>query len=267
VRYVQRTFFQQVTTVSLGALVLIAVAGVLAGGLNTAAGGGTLVSYPALLLAGLPPLSANVTSAIGLIPGYVGGAAAYRSELEELRPSLRKYLPLGVLGGIAGAALLLITPPSAFENLAPYLVLGGSLLFLGQPALSARMAARGRPAPSGHDLRALIGIAVTSAYGSYFSAGVGVMYLAVLGLLTAVGLQHANALKNLLSVAAVGAGALVYVWSDHVHWDAVAVLLVSSLIGGYLGGRVARRMSPRTLRALVGATGLVVGFGLLISSW
>jgi uncharacterized membrane protein YfcA len=248
-------------TLTLSDVVLVAAAGVLAGAVNTAAGGGTLISFPALLAAGLPPISANITSAIGLVPGYAGGAYAYRRELQGQRHRFLVLLAGCALGGICGAFLLLNTPVAAFKVVVPYLVIVSCLLLLVQPRLAAWISTRRED--NGTDdthvgFGAQTSLFLSAVYGSYFGAGLGVLMLAVMGIFIPDNLQRLNGLKGLLSLVVVTGGVTVYLLSGQASLPHVAVLVVTSLIGGILGGSLARRLSPTLLRRAV----CVLGFGV-----
>ncbi|MGO4692270.1 sulfite exporter TauE/SafE family protein [Glaciibacter sp. 2TAF33] len=249
---------------------LVALAGVLAGAVNTLAGGGTLLVYPALLAFGLPPLGANVTSLIGLTPGYVGGVYAYRTELAGEKRRLPALIPASVLGAIAGAILLLVTPGETFEAVIPFLVLLSSLLLLAQPWLQRRLvpaAGEAGPARAEESVTSpltVVSVFLASIYRSYFSAGVGVLLLALLGATIHANFQRINALKNALSLFIVVTGVAIYAFSAHVDWLAVLVLLPSSALGGVLGGRLARRLNPDALRYAVCGLGIVLAVVLFL---
>jgi len=255
---------------------LVAGAGLLAGAVNAVAGGGTLISFPALLAAGLPAVSANTTSSVGLLAGYVGGSVGYRRELADQGPRIRALAVVSVLGGIAGAVLLLVTPADAFRSLVPYLVLLSCALLAAQPRLSAFVKRRrertgpddggpAEPAPR-HDISplVLVGVGLSSVYGSYFGAGLGVLLLAVLGVLLQDGLQRLNALKGLLSLIVNLVGVLIFAVTGTVDWAFAGVLAVSALAGGYFGVGIARRVPPNALRAAVVVFGTIVAVALLV---
>lgn len=242
---------------------LIVGAGVLAGAVNAIAGGGTLLTYPALLAAGLPPVLANTTSSVGLLGGYVGGSIAYRRELSGQGPRARGLLASGVVGGLVGAVLLLVTPGGAFEGVVPFLVLMACALLALQPRLASFLGQRGvaRQHP-GWQARLAIGLG--AVYGSYFGAGLGVVMLAVLGLLVADELQRLNALKGLLSLAINLTGALVFIATGQVDWSAAGLLAVGAAVGATAGVSLARRLPPRAIRVGVVVTGAVVAAVLLL---
>lgn len=244
-------------------IALVLGAGVLGGGVNAIAGGGTLISFPALLAAGLSPITANITSSVGLLAGYASGSVAYRDELRSQGRRARGLAVAGAVGGVLGALLLLATPGDAFEELVPFLVLLASLLLAVQPRVASWLAARGRlPDHPGWQARLAVGAA--SVYGSYFGAGLGVILLAVLGLLVADELQRLNALKGVLSFVVNLAGVLVFVVAAKVDWAAAGLLAIGAVAGAYLGVRLARRLPATVVRAAVVATGILVAGVLLV---
>jgi uncharacterized protein len=246
---------------------LVGAAGLMAGLANSIAGGGTLVTYPALLAAGLPPITANVTSAVGLVPGYAGGAVAYRRELEGQRSRFRFLAVPSVAGGILGALLLLVTPPETFEAVVPYLILLSCLLLALQPKLAAVMD-KARPATGRNNgestLFLFFSVLASAVYGSFFGAGLGILLLAVLGILVRDNLQRLNGMKSLLSLLVVFAGVIIYLISGQAHLPYVAILVITSYLGGAIGGAVARKISPRLLRLIICGLGIGVALALLI---
>jgi uncharacterized membrane protein YfcA len=253
-----------VTALSAGDVVLLVAAGLGAGTVNGVAGGGTLVSFPALLATGLPALQANVTSTIGIWPGYLGGVAGFRSEVrEQQRRRLAILSTAALAGATGGSVLLLVTPGSAFKALAPYLVLAACLLFAVQPVVAGRLQHRLAAAADGHLVVAACGTLLGAVYGGYFGAGLGVILLALLGLTLPDELVRTNGLRVVLSLVVNSAAALVFVVAAHVAWEDAALLAGSSLIGGYFGARVARRLPPVVFRILVLGLGLATAGRLL----
>jgi uncharacterized membrane protein YfcA len=244
-------------------IALLAGAGVAAGGVNAVAGGGSLISFPALLAAGLSPVSANVTNAVAVLPGYLGGTIGYRAELEGQRP---RAIALGVttaLGGLAGAALLLVTSEDLFEAIVPFLILAACALLAAQPWLSERI----RPSadPRAHRSPRLHAAAFAAAvYGGYFGAGLGIMLLAVLALAIDDALQRLNALKGLLSFVIGVASVAFFALFGPVDWAAAAIMAVASFAGGQGGVLVARRLPANVLRAFVVSFGVTAAVWLLI---
>lgn len=245
---------------------LLAVAGVAAGGLNAVAGGGSLVSFPALLAIGLPPLTANVTNSVAIWPGYVGTCYGYRRELRDQRRRLLTLAPTALFGAAVGCVLLLVTSPETFARIVPFLVLAGSLLL----AVQSRVTDLVRRLPGGGSgvrsplLHLAIGL--SAVYGAYFGGGLGVVLLVALGLFVADDLQRLNGLKSALSLLVNGAALVVFSLFGPVEWGSVAVLAPTALVGGYLGARLARRLSPERLRTAVVLFGLTVGAVLLVRS-
>ncbi len=248
-----------------GQALVAAAAGLVAGAVNAAAGGGTLIAFPALVAAGLGSLEANIACSVGLLAGYGGGSLAYRRELEGQGRRFGRLASAGVVGGVVGAVILVATPEHSFRRLAPFLILASCALLAAQPRLAGVVAARsGRGARDMAGPAAWVGVLVAGVYGSYFGAGLGVLLLGVLGILRPDGLQRLNALKGLLSLVINGAGVVVFVFSGRVAWPYVGVLAVSAAIGGTLGVSVARRLRPEVLRVGVVALGVIVAVVLLV---
>jgi uncharacterized membrane protein YfcA len=267
---------------------LVAGGGLVAGAVNAVAGGGTLVTFPALLAAGLAPVTANVTSSVGLLAGYAGGTVGYRHELRGQGPRVRQLLTVAAVGGVLGAVVLLLTPAEGFRVLVPWLVVLSCALLAAQPRLARAVAARRTvapqpaavgnggvgdapepPPPGGTEATdvgwgARIGVLVAAAYGSYFGAGLGVLLLAVLGVFLLEDLQRLNALKGLLSLLINLVGALVFAVSGRVDWPVALVVAACAWVGGLLGVKVARVLPAPRLRAAVVVLGLVVAAVLLV---
>ncbi|MCW2713812.1 MAG: permease [Frankiales bacterium] len=244
-------------------VLLLAVAGLAAGSINAVAGGGSLVSFPAMLAVGLPPLAANVTNSVAIWPGYVGTAWGYRRELASQRRRLLALAPAAVTGAGLGCVLLLVTSPEAFERVVPFLVLLGSLLLAVQGRITDRVrtwrgAGRGARSPQLH-----VSVLLAAAYGAYFGGGLGVVLLACLGLFLVDDLQRLNAVKSALALVINAVALVAFVLFGPVDWAAVGIVAPAALLGGYLGARLARRLDPGRLRAVVVVFGLVVGVALL----
>ncbi|MFF0773218.1 sulfite exporter TauE/SafE family protein [Nonomuraea wenchangensis] len=242
-------------------LLFLAASGLLAGVVNALAGGGTLVSFPALLALGYPGLTASVTNAVALWPGYLGGALGYRAELRGQR---RRVVTLGataMTGAVAGSALLLVTPGRVFESIVPWLVGLASLALLAQPWLRARLGGTAGGPPS---RRVYAGVFLGGCYGAYFNGGMGVLLLAVLGLFLHDGLHRVNAVRAVLALVITSVSAVAFSLFADVRWEAVAVIAPASLAGGFLGTRVARLLSARVLRGVVVVFGLGVAVALAL---
>lgn len=239
-------------------LVILSVAGLLAGMINAIAGGGTLLSFPALVWLGVPPIMANATATLTALPGYIGSAWAYRHDIRaEGTLGLRQIIAVSALGGLAGAGLLLITPGDAFVGIVPWLLLTATLLFALGPRLVAQVRARGH-AEIGPLLSALALFAV-AGYGGYFNGGLGIMLLAAFSLIGFQDLHNMNGLKNLLSAVLSLVSVTTYATAGLIAWDSALVLALATTLGGYIGARLARRVTrTELLRALIVVIGAVL---------
>jgi hypothetical protein len=253
--------------VSVVEWLLLVLAGVGAGLTGSIAGLASLVSYPALLAAGLPPVTANVTNTVALVLTSVGSVSASRPELSGQGRRLAPMVAAGVLGGAAGAALLLVTPAEAFERLVPVLIGGAAVAILLQRP-PRDLAAEGRRARRGRDPWWLVtGTALVAVYGGYFGAAAGVLLLALLLLGTGEGLPRSNALKNVVLGSANAVAALGFVLLAPVAWSAALPLALGCLAGGRLGPRVVRRAPQAALRRLIALAGLVLAAALAVDAY
>jgi uncharacterized membrane protein YfcA len=247
----------------LGHLFLLVAAGLAAGAINALAGGGSLITFPALIATGLPSVEANVTNSVSVFPGYVSSVFGSRADLSGQRSRVLAIVPAAVVGSVAGCALLLLTPARAFEVIVPFLVLAAAatLAFqdrlrglVGHPrAMSARRATV--------TLQAVVFFG--AVYGGYFGAALGVMYVAALALILDEPLNRINALKNVLSATVGLVTVVVFALFAPVDWLAVAILAPAAMVGGYAGARLARRLPARVLRFLIVAFGTAIGLVLL----
>ena len=253
---------------SLLEALLVLVAGVWAGAINTLVGSGSLVTFPVLLAVGYSPLTANVSNNLGVVPGSISGAVGYRRELRGQRGRLLRFAPASALGGVAGAVLLLALPASAFEAIVPLFVAAGVVLVILQPRINRRLARRraaaaaGEPAHGG--VPALAATGLTGVYGGYFGAAQGVLLLAILGIAIDDDLQRVNALKVVLAGLVNFVAAVVFVAAAHIAWGAVALIAAGSAVGGQLGARVGRRLPAPALRAVIVIVGLAAIAKLLL---
>ena len=251
----------------------VLLAGVGAGTINAVVGSGTLITFPTLLALGVPPVTANMSNSLGLVPGSVAGAVGYRRELEGQRTRILRLLLFSTTGGVLGAVLLLVLPPGAFEAVVPVLILLGVTLVVVQPRLSRYVAARAerrtsdaaRESPTGPPW-VLLAAFLTGVYGGYFGAAQGVILMGVLGIGVNEGLQRLNGVKNVLVAVVNGVAGLIFVvvaelgllGSDaEVDWLLVAVIAVGAVIGGFLGAAVGRKLPPLVLRGVIVLVGLV----------
>ncbi|WP_278260652.1 sulfite exporter TauE/SafE family protein [Nocardia sp. AG03] len=245
---------------------LVLVAGIAAGGINTIVGSGTLITFPTLLAFGLPPVTANVSNTIGLVPGSVSGVIGYRRELEGQRSRLLQLGTASLLGGITGAVLLLVLPAEAFKAIVPVLIIAALILVVVQPRLAAWVK-RGRgedaPAPAHGGPILLVAVYFTGIYGGYFGAAQGVLLLGLLGVFVHEDIQRLNAVKNVLALIVNAVSASIFIVIAEVNWQAVALIAVGSIIGGQLGARVGRKLPPNVLRAVIVVVGTIAVIRLL----
>lgn len=233
--------------------------------MNTVVGSGTLITFPTLLAIGVPPVTANVSNTVGLVPGSLSGAIGYRREQAGQRGRLVRLGIAALIGGTAGALLLLWLPAEAFDTIVPALIGIGVLLVVLGPAISRRVAARaearGTVVPHHGSPWVWPAVLAASVYGGYFGAAQGVLLMAILGIGVVDDLQRHNATKNVLALIVNAVAAAVFVLVADVDWAIAGLIAVGAIVGGQLGATVGRRLSPTLLRAIivvVGVTALVV---------
>ncbi|QXE37557.1 sulfite exporter TauE/SafE family protein [Streptomyces sp. GMY02] len=249
-------------------MLAVFMAGISAGTINTIVGSGTLITFPVLLATGLPPVTATVSNALGLIPGSISGAIGYRAELTGQRRRVLRLSAAALIGGLTGATLLLLLPSTAFETVVPVLVTLALVLVILQPrltrAVQARRARKGTTTgPQGGPLL-FTGLLFASVYGGYFTAAQGIIYLSLMGMLLDDSLQRLNAVKNILAAVVNSVAALYFLFVAHFDWTAVLLIAVGSAIGGQLGARVGRRLPPVALRTLIVVVGMIAIVQLLL---
>jgi uncharacterized protein len=247
---------------------VVLAAGLGAGVLTTTVGVASLLSFPVLLALGIPPVVANASNTVGLVPGGLSGSFGYRAELREEPAVTARVLLTCAVGAVAGAVLLLALPSSVFESVAPWLILFACLLVGVQPTVSGWVRRR-RTGPDTHVPRRTMSPAttffalLTGVYGGYFGAGAGVMMVAVLGLGLDLELRVVNALKTLALLAANVMASLIFVAVADLDWHVVALLAAGSVLGGYVGARIGRRLPPTVFRVLVVLAGAVTATTML----
>jgi uncharacterized membrane protein YfcA len=246
-----------------GDIALLAGAAFVAGAVNAVAGGGSLISFPALLAVGYPSIEANVTNAVAVVPGYLGGSHAYREELAEQGARIRALGAVSAVGAVSGAALLVISSKALFDALVPWLVLFSCALLAAQPVLARRVGPHASDGGPRIPRRVLAMQFAAAVYGGYFGAGLGILMLAVLGIYLQGDLHEINALKGVLSLVVGVVSAVFFAIFAPVAWGAAGVMAVASLAGGQAGVRLVRRVSPTALRAVVVVFGVVVSIRLL----
>lgn len=235
---------------------LLAGASALAGALNAVAGGGSFLTLPALALVGVPLVSANATGTAALLPGYLASAWAMRRQLSgPMSPSLLRLGGLSVLGGAAGALLLLLTSNQAFARIVPWLLLAATLLFAIGPRLVRRGTANTKPRGG---WAADLGIVAVAVYGGYFNGGLGILLLAMLGALGHSDMGRMNGIKNLVSAILTLIAVVLYAASGAIVWSHALWMALGATLGGYIGGRLALRLRPAVVRGFVVLTGLAM---------
>lgn len=241
--------------------ILIGFGAFAAGAVNALAGGGTLITFPLLTAMGVPVVAANVTNTVALCPGYFGATLAQRKDLLAMRSRLWLLIPAGIVGGLAGALLLLNSGERLFKGLVPWLILLASLLLaIGEPLkkwLKTR-SNRADPAHNKRDAVAVLPVGLAAVYGGYFGAGLSVIVLAALGLFFNESLTRLNAIKQAIAFATNIAAAFVFLFSGQVLWSVALVMAICALLGGTLGGKLAGSINPAILRWVVVSIGLLV---------
>ena len=235
-------------------IALLLTAAFVAGALNAVAGGGSFLTLPALVFVGVPPVIANATGTVALLPGYAAGAWGFR---EDTAPppglSMKLLVVLSLVGGAIGAGLLLVTSNEVFSIVVPWLLLAATVLFAFGPQLR-RWLAGGKPSTT----KATAGVLAVAVYGGYFNGGLGILLLALFGLLGQTQLNAMNGLKNLVSTLLTAIAVAVYAVGGVVNWRYALLMMLAATAGGYIGARVARRIPAQWLRWGIVATGLVM---------
>jgi uncharacterized membrane protein YfcA len=253
-------------------MILIALAGVWAGAINSLVGSGTLITFPTLVALGYPPVTATMSNAVGLVAGGVSGTFAYRAELSGQWRRLRWQIPASVIGAAIGAFLLLHLPERVFTRIVPVLLVGALILVVVGPRIQAyarrRAEAMGHAAdhvPASRMAALVFGTFAVGIYGGYFTAAQGIMLIGLMGALLPEDMQRMNAAKNLLAllVNVVAAVSYIVVAFDRISWPVVGLIALGSLIGGWLGGHYGRRLSPAVLRGVIVVVGLIGLYRLL----
>lgn len=239
-------------------LLILAGAGFAAGGLNAVAGGGTFLTFPALVYLGIPSITANATATVAALPGYLGSAYAYRHDVAaEGSLGLVGIGVAATAGSLAGAVLLLVTPSEIFEGIVPWLLLAATVLFAAGPRLLSALRSRGGGA-AGRTVSAAVIFGV-SVYGGYFNGGLGIMLLATFGLLGYVNLHGMNGLKNALSAMLSSISAATFAAAGIIAWQEAALMAAACAAGGYAGARAARTIARTDLlRAAIVVVGVVI---------
>jgi uncharacterized membrane protein YfcA len=247
-------------TVADGAL--LAAASAVAGAVNAIAGGGTLLTFPALLAAGVPPVIANATNTVALFPGQISSSLAYRAHIaDERRRAIVLAVP-SLLGGVIGAWLLLALPAKTFAVVVPWLIVFACLVLAFQGQLKYLVA---RVKAANHPAALWIAQLAIAIYGGYFGAGIGILMLAAMAIFVPSSIQHANALKVLFALLINGIAAVIFVLSGHVLVEVAVLMAAASIAGGFVGARLAQRLPPAGMRGFAIAVGLYAAVRLFLS--
>ncbi len=242
-------------------IAMLLAAGCIAGVMNAIAGGGTLVTFPSLILAGLPSIPANATSTIALLPATLGSTAAYRSKVPTVARWLRIFAPVSLVGGLAGGILLVQTPTKTFDGLVPFLILFATILFMAQTPVMRLFGTRMQHGGS-RSKRWILGGAVfqfgVAVYGGYFGAGIGILMLASLGMMGFEDVHEMNTLKVMLGFLINVVAAIYFIANGLVVWPAAAVMACGALLGGYGGAHIAQRIPQARVRAAITAIGFII---------
>lgn len=244
------------------------MAALAAGVLNAIAGGGSFLTFPALVFTGVPAIPANATSAVAVSPGYLGSVLGFRAELAALpRARLWQEGLICAAGGLAGAWLLLVTPAKVFAVIVPWLLLFATLLFAAGPrVLAMRQARAGGRVGQDHSLARPLALAVVAVYGGYFNGGLGILLMALYTLSGERDLNTANALKNLNSLVLSVLSVVAFAWAGAIHWPQAGLMALGTTLGGFWGAGLSRRLPASVVRAVVIVTGLVMATVFFVRS-
>ena len=248
---------------------IVFIAAFVAGAINSVAGGGTLLTFPALVWIGLPSTVANATSTVALVPGSLGGVWGYRHDIPGLPPSTYALIVPGVLGGIAGAVLLVLTPTEVFDRLIPFLILFATLLFMLQEPVQRAIKTTGKAhaGSRGWLIGAMVFQFFVSVYGGYFGAGMGILMLAAFGIMGFTDIHQMNGLKSFLALCVNGVAAMYFIWYHMVSWPFALVMAVGATAGAVSGAGMARRLGPKAVRKVVIGVGFTMAAGMLIKMY
>jgi len=248
-----------------GNLALLVISSFGAGAVNAVAGGGTLISFPALVALGLPPIVANATNTVALVPGSLASGWAYRHDLRTHRHLIGRFLLPSVVGGLIGATALLSAPEKVFDLVVPWLVLGATLLILLKGRLWQKLSAssvKSKP----RRLVASLSILLMAVYGGYFGAGIGIITLAVLSLVADMHIHEMNGIKTLIASTVNGTAAVLFLARGTAHLPTALIMMVGMILGGYIGARLARKTPAKVVERLVVGIGFAMTL-LLAARW
>ncbi|MEU5777739.1 sulfite exporter TauE/SafE family protein [Streptomyces venezuelae] len=245
-------------------MLAVGAAGIAAGGLNAVVGSGTLITFPTLLAFGFPPVLANVSNNLGLVPGTLSAAYGYRREMKGQFRRLVRFGTASLIGGLIGALLLLELPDDAFQAVVPALILSACLLVLLQPWLVRRLRNREGGGKTDGGIPMWCGVLATGVYGGYFGAAQGVLLMALFGTFLLDDLQRLNAAKNVLASIVNGVAAVVFIVVADVDWTAAGLIAAGSTVGGLVGARYGRRLPPLAMRTFIVVVGTTASIIMLV---
>ncbi len=242
---------------------ILALAGCIAGLMNSIAGGGTLVTFPTLIYVGLPSIASNATSTVALLPATIGGAIGYRNKIRKIFPWLKLFVPVSLIGGLIGGILLVQTPSKMFDSMVPFLILFATILFMAQSSFAQFFGSRAAKSHQQLPSKRWIYGSVTfqfavAVYGGYFGAGIGILMLASLGVLGFEDIHEMNTLKVILGFLINIVAALYFVVSGLIYWPEAIVMACGAVVGGYSGAHFAQKVPQKKVRVVITAIGLVI---------
>jgi len=237
-------------------LAIFLLAGLAAGISNGIAGGGTFITFPTMLAVGIPALTANVSSSVGVMPSYLGGIRGFRSQIATHKSLLLRLLPSCLAGAATGCALLFLGSAATFRAIVPWLIAGGTVLFACSPLITKRLRHIDHAHPS-RTWTLYVGIFLISVYGGYFGAGLGILLLALMAVALPLDILELQGIRSVLSTVINACAGIIFLIRGHLCWTAVTMLLIGTFIGGWLGTILIKRLSPSVVRYLVIATGVV----------
>jgi uncharacterized membrane protein YfcA len=243
-------------------------AGFVAGLMNSIAGGGTILTFPALIFAGVPPIPANATSTIALLPGVLAGLFGYRRNIPAAAGWIRRFALASLIGGLIGSMALVRTPPAVFDWLVPFLILFATVLFTAHSFFAKLLRVEPDHRKAAPGMRWLVGAIafqfVVAIYGGYFGAGIGILMLASLGMLGIGHIHEMNTVKSTLGFLINIVAAIYFIWSGLIHWTAAGVMAVGAATGGYTGAHFAQKIPHRTVRHLITAIGFTLAVVMFV---
>jgi uncharacterized protein len=245
---------------SFAEILTLTAAGALAGTVNAVAGGGTLITFPALLLCNTPAIVANATNTLALVLGMAGSMYGYRRQFGVVKPWLKRFAGVSILGGLLGGILLTLTEEKLFSRLVPFLLLFATVIFMAQEALRRFALPGGQPAGiHRHAVGAAIAFQfLVALYGGYFGAGIGILMLASLGIMGLTDIHEMNTLKTVLGFLINLVAAIYFVCAGLIDWPKMGVVTMGALAGYYLGSHYSQRISQRRVRQIIAAVGLTI---------